>query len=70
MSSGFAGIHLVSKAHILKDDIMSIRCKAVSPIGGLRIVDLHQTTGGDLGHEHLGDQGQSLVERRIDTGDH
>ena len=49
---------------------MSIRRKAVGPIGGLRIVELHQTAGGNLGHEHLGDQGQSLVERRIDTGDH
>ena len=49
---------------------MPIRREAIFSFCCLRIIDLHQTAGGDLRHEHLGDQSQSLIKWRIDTGNH
>ena len=54
---------------MIKDDVVSLRRKGLRTLRGGRIVNFVHAVGGDLGDEHLGDEGKALVKGRVDAGD-
>ena len=58
---------VVSKAHVLKDDVMACGLKGACPFCNGRVVNTHKTVGRNLGQEHFGNHNQALVKGCIDT---
>ena len=53
---------------MVKYDVMALGMECLRPFGDGSLVDLVDAVGGHLGDEHLRDEGQALVERRVHAG--